>query len=167
MKGKQKQETMGKRKTVLLALLFIICYLVFNNPLHAQTAARIERLLGQNTVSYQEAALLALEASGHLDPAKNTKAGDAFNFAMKSGWLPANAKAGDTVNLKGLSLLIARAFGIKGGLFYSIFKNQHYAYRTLVYYNIIQGRADPLMYVTGEFLLFIVNRAMYLNGIGE
>jgi len=130
----------------------------------SQTADRIERLLEQKTVSYQEAALLALEASGHLDPANNTKAEDAFGFAKERGWLPANVKGNNTVNLKGLSLLIARAFDIKGGLFYNIFKNPHYAYRTLVYYNIIQGRADPNMNVSGEFMLFIVNRAMYLNG---
>jgi hypothetical protein len=154
------------RRTVL-ALLFIICCFAFANPLHAQTADRIERLLEQKTVSYQEAALLALEASGHLDPAAYTKAGDAFGFARERGWLPANAEAGDAVNLKGLSLLVTRAFGIKGGLFYAIFKNSHYAYRTLVHYNIIQGRADPLMYVTGELLLFTVNSAMYLYGSGE
>ena len=155
------------KKRIVLTLLFALCYLLFDNPLHAQTAARIGRLLEQKTVSYQEAALLALEASGHLNPANNTKAEDAFSFAIERRWLPANAKAGDAVNLKGLSLLVTRAFGIKGGLFYTIFKNPHYAYRTLVYYNIIQGRADPDMNVSGEFLLFIVNRAMYLNGSGD
>jgi hypothetical protein len=155
-------------KKTVLALLFALCYMfIANSFLHAQTAARIEQLLQQKTVSYQEAALLTLEASGHLDPANSTKEGDAFTFAKERKWLPANAKADDAVNLKGLSLLIARAFGIKGGLFYSIFKNSHYAYRTLVYYNIIQGKADPLMDVTGEFLLFMVNRAMYSNGSGE
>jgi len=168
MKENQKQGIIGKEKRVLLTLLFAICYLFIGNSfLHAQTAARIGRLLVQETVSYQDAALLALEASGHLDPASNTKAEDAFSFAMKSGWLPANAKADSAANMKGLSLLVARAFGIKGGLFYTIFKNPHYAYRTLVYYNIIQGKADPNMSVSGEFLLFIVNRAMYRNGSGE
>ena len=135
--------------------------------LHAQTADRIERLLGQKTVSYKDAALLVLEASGHLDPANNTKAEDALAFARERGWLPSNVKADDAVNLEGLSLIITQAFNIKGGLFYTIFKNPHYAYRTLVYYNIIQGRADPQMYITGEFMLFTVNRAMYQTGSDE
>jgi len=108
-----------------------------------------------------------LEASGHLDPANKTRARDAFYFARDHGWLPTNVKTGDATNLKGLSLLVMQAFDIKGGLFYSIFKNPHYAYRILVYYNIIQGRADPLMHVSGELLLFTLNRAMYLSGIGE
>jgi hypothetical protein len=155
------------KKRTLLALLFAICYLLFINPIQAQTADRIERLLEQETVSYQEAALLVMEASGRLDPASNTKSEDAFSFARARGWLTANTKAGDKVNLKDLSLLVMQAFDIKGGLFYTIFNNPHYAYRILVYHNIIQGRADPLMYVSGELLLFTVNRAMHLVGSGE
>jgi hypothetical protein len=155
------------KKRTILSLFFIICYLVFDNPLYSQTADRIERLLEQETVSYQEAALLVMEASGRLDPADKTKAEDAFSFAKVHGWLSANTKAGNKVNLKDLSFLIIGAFDIRGGLFYTLFKNSHYAYRTLVYHNIIQGRADPLMNVSGEFLLFTVNRAMHLVGIGE
>jgi len=156
-----------KKRTVLTSLFAICCLFIGNSTLHAQIAVRIGRLLEQKMVNYQETALLVLEASGHLDPAKNTIEGIAFSFARERGWLPVDAKAGDAVNLQGLSLLIARAFDIKGGLFYTIFKNPHYAYRTLVYYNVIQGKADPLMYVSGELLLFTVNRAMYLSGIGE
>jgi hypothetical protein len=146
---------------IIFALLIVSCFLFFGSSLHAQTADRIERLLEQKLVSYQEAALLVLEASGHLEPASQTSPQDAFAFAREQGWLPANVEANYDVNLKGLSLLIMRAFDIKGGVFYSLFKNPHYAYRTLVYYNIIQGRADPLMPITGEYLLFTVNRAMY------
>jgi hypothetical protein len=160
MKEKRKQGTV--RKKVLLSLLFIICYLLFDCPLYSQTADRIERLLEKETVSYQEAALLALEASGRLDPASKANAEDAFGFAKARGWLSANTKANNAINLKDLSILIMQAFDIKGGLFYTLFKNPHYAYRTLVYHNIIQGRADPLMNVSGELLLFTVNRAMYL-----
>jgi len=162
MKEKRKQGIISKR--ALLALLFIICYLLFDTPpLHAQTADRIERLLELDTVSYQEATLLVLEASGRLDPADKTRGEEAFNFTKARGWLPANTKASNPINLKDLSILIMQTFDIKGGLFYSLFKTPHYAYRTLVYHNIIQGRADPLMNVSGELLLFTINRAMYLG----
>jgi hypothetical protein len=155
------------KKRTVLTLLFVICYLLFDNPLHAQTADRIEQLLEQETVSYQEAALLVMEASGHLDPADKTREADAFSFARARGWLSTNTKASNAINLKDLSILIMQAFDIKGGLFYTLFKNSHYAYRTLVYHNIIQGRADPLMNVSGELLLFTVNRVMHLIGSGE
>jgi len=38
-------------------------------------------------------------------------------------------------------------------------KNPHYAYRELLIQNI-QGRADPGMAVSGDLLLFVINRAL-------
>jgi len=150
---------MKKRKG--LTLFFVICYLFFCDCfLFAQTAERIERLLEQDRVSYQDAALLVLEASDLLDGEKQTSADDAFSFAMERGWLPKNAKAQDTVKLNGLSLLVVRAFQIKGGALFSLFKNPHYAYRVMVYRGIIQGRSDPQMPVSGELLMYTVNRAL-------
>jgi hypothetical protein len=142
------------RKFLLCFLLAIPCFAF------AQTAERIERLLEQNRVSYRDAALLVLEASGHLDSEKQTSTDDAFSFAKERGWLPKNAQADSAARLNGLSLLVVRAFGIKGGAFFSLFKNPHYAYRAMVYRGIIQGRADPQMFVSGDLLLYTVNKVL-------
>jgi hypothetical protein len=142
-------------KKFLLCLLIAIPSLAF-----AQTAERIERLLQQDKVSYCDAALLVLEASGRLDAEKQTSADDAFTFAMERGWLPKTAQANSNASLDGLSLLVIQAFEIKGGALFSLFQNPHYAYRALVYRGIIQGRADPQMTVSGELLLYTVNRAI-------
>jgi hypothetical protein len=139
-------------KIFLLCLLIALPCLLFG-----QTADRIERLLEQDRVSYRDAALLVLEASGHLDSAG---ADDAFSFAMERGWLPKDAQANSDAKLNGLSLLVVQAFEIKGGALFSLFKNPHYAYRVMVYKGIIQGRADPQMTVSGSLLLYTVNRAM-------
>ena len=141
--------------------IFLACLLI-TMPclLFAQTAERIERLLGQGRVSYRDAALLVLEASGHLDPSKQTNADDAFSFAKERGWLPKSADANTDAKLDGLSLLVIRAFDINGGLFFSLFKNSHYAYRAMVYREIVQGRSDPQMSVSGELLLYTVNRTL-------
>jgi len=45
-------------------------------------------------------------------------------------------------------------------MLYSITKSPHYAYRELAYMEVIQGRADPSMNVSGELLLFITNRIL-------
>ena len=142
-------------------------YLVF-----AQTADRIERLLGQSRVSYRDAVLLVLEASGHIDPigqlesARQASADEAFGLAMERRWLPINAEANSDAMLNGLSLLVMRAFEINGGFFFSLFKNPHYAYRAMVYRGIIEGRSDPQMTVSGDLLLYTVNKAMEI-GSGE
>jgi hypothetical protein len=49
---------------------------------------------------------------------------------------------------------------MKGGAFYTLAKTPHYAYRELLLQNIIQGRADPDMAVSGDLLLFVINRAL-------
>jgi len=53
-----------------------------------------------------------------------------------------------------------RSFGIKGGIFYSIFKSPHYAYRELVYRGIIQGRVSPKTAVSGDMLIFGTNQTI-------
>lgn len=140
---------------------FVICLLLASSAfLSAQTAVEIEELLETKAVSYDQAALFVLKAadvSDLKDPA------EAFRFAAGRNWLPGKAVSGDAARLDGVSLLVMRSFNIKGGLFYSLTKSPHYAYREMVYQDIIQGRADPAMAVSGEFLLFIVSRVLFLQ----
>jgi len=145
--------------------IFLLCFLLaVPCLLFAQMAERIERLLGQDRVSYRDAALLVMEASGRIDAAEQVSADDAFSLAAERGWLPKGAKAEGDAKLNGVSLLVIRAFDINGGALFSLFKNPHYAYRAMVYRGIIQGRSDPQMAVSGGLLLFTVNRALGIGG---
>jgi len=136
----------------------IVCFLLsISGFLPAQTAAEIEEMLKSEALSYEEVARFVLKAAdvpgGQLN--LNDSAG-AFRFAAEQKWLPRKAAAADKASLKGVSLLLMRSFDIKGGLFFTVFKNPHYAYREMVYQDIIQGRADPAMAVSGDQLLFLV-----------
>jgi len=84
----------------------------------------------------------------------------AFRYAMEKNWLPAVATQDAAAILSGVSLLVMRAFNMKGGAFCTLMKPPHYAYRELLQQNVIQGRADPDMAVSGDLLLFVVNRAL-------
>ena len=131
--------------------------------LPAQTAQEMEELLNTKAVSYEQAARFVLKAADVLNPAGGDgfySRADAFRLSADRKWLPKEAAGGDEARLEGVSLLIMRSFVIKGGLFYSIFKNPHYAYRELVYMDIIQGRTDPEMAVSGELLMFLLGRAL-------
>ena len=132
--------------------------------LYPQTAERIEHLLATGAVSYGDAAQLVLEAADVF--AAPTPAA-AFSYAAQRGWLPKGASAGGKARLDGVSLLIMRSFNIRGGLFFSITKNAHYAYRELVYLNDIQGRNDPAMAVSGDLLLFMVNRILSYQEVNQ
>jgi len=128
--------------------------------LHAQTADEIETLLNTNAVTYSQAVRFVLEAA---DIAAITDHNEAFQYAQQKDLLPNKATPDAELTLENISLVLMRSFNIKGGIFYTIAKNPHYAYRELVYKEVIQGRADPVMKVTGDQLLFMIGRLLSLQ----
>ena len=147
----------GIRSLTVLAAAFLVLLSV---PLHAQTADKLEALFNKQVLSWSDSVVFVLEAS---DTEVFDDASTAFNFALEHNWLPKNAAIGDLVSLKGLSLLLMRSFDFKGGIFYSLTKSPHYAYRELIYKGIIRGRTDPDMNVSGQELLLLINRLLALK----
>ncbi|MCL2213623.1 MAG: hypothetical protein FWC06_00295 [Treponema sp.] len=125
------------------------------------TADEIENLLNTKAVTYAQAVRFVLEAA-NITAVSGYE--EAYHYASERSLLPKNISMNQTMRLDGLSLLLMKSFNLKGGLFYSMFKNPHYAYRELVYRDVIQGRADPGMNVTGERFLFYVNRILTQEG---
>jgi hypothetical protein len=144
---------------VLLFLVF-----TFTVPLSAQTAAGLEALLNEQALTWSATAAFVLEASGSADSINSE---DAFLFAAEREWLPKNAAADDAATLNGVALLLMRSFDLKGGIFYSLFKSPHHAYRELVYKGLIRGDADPEMTVSGRQLLLIVSRILSVKEENE
>jgi hypothetical protein len=68
------------------------------------------------------------------------------------------------LRLNEAAFLVMGAFGIKGGLLYTLFPGPRYAYRELLYKKIIQGRSDGNFTVSGERLLRIIGRALGHTG---
>jgi len=145
---------MNKRHGLCAAFILFAAVL-----LNAQTGNKIELLLQENTVSCRQAARIVLEAAGidvdYSDPDQ------AYNFAVEKRWLSARTSPDDIINIRQTSLLLMRAFNLRGGPMYTIFKSPHFAYREMVYHDLLQGRIDPGMDVPGELMLFLVNRVLY------
>ena len=145
---------------------YLFFFLIFTAFLNAQTAEKLEELLNRSSLGYEEAVVFVFEAAdvpNRYGSEFVSSPAAAFRFAAEQGWLPGNVKSNDTVTLDGVSLLIMHAFGLKGGILYSLLKNPHYAYRELVYQNIIQGRSDPQMAVSGDSLLLMISRIFTLG----
>ena len=153
-------------KPQYITMFLLLCVLCTGQTfLSAQsTADEIEALLNNSAVTYGQAARFVLEAA---DVTVTTDPAEAFQYAAQRNWLPKTASANEAARLDGISLLFMHSFGIKGGLLYSITKSSHYAYRDMVYRNLIQGRVDPAMNVSGERLLFITSRIFSLRGENE
>jgi hypothetical protein len=134
--------------------LFSIAFLFLSSPAFAQTAGEIEALLSAEAVSYEQAASFALRA------ADITVSSAAYDYAVERKWLSAKTAAGGIAVLGEVSLLLMGAFGIKGGIMYSLTKSPHYAYRELAHKGVIQGRADPGLTVSGDLFLFMVGKVL-------
>jgi outer membrane protein OmpA-like peptidoglycan-associated protein len=144
--------------------LFI--FLIMQGFLSAQVAEEIEKLLETEAINYEQAARFVLQAADMGDENGLYQVfgpGEAFRFAEERRWLPQNAAQDAVARLDGVSFLIMRSFDVKGGLFYSLFKTPHYAYREMLYQEVIQGKADPGMAVSGDMLLFMINRFLSLQ----
>ena len=152
-----------KKVGFLCIFCLINVHAVINaQPRAAQSAAEeIEILLQTGAVTYAQAARFVLEAAEVLTVSNPD---EAFQYASERKWLPKKAAGNDEARLDGISLLCMRSFDIKGGMWYSITKGPHYAYRELAYRDVIQGRADPGMKVSGERLLFLVGRILSQQG---
>jgi hypothetical protein len=146
---------MKKNISITIFLLFLCA------ALNAQTADEMQMLLQTPAVSYSQAARFVLEAADVSDYYDKTNGQDAMRLAVEKKWLPAKADAQSAITLEKLSHLIMKAFGLKGGPMYTLFNSAHYSYREMVFQDIIQGRSDPYMKVTGEKMIFIVNRLLY------
>jgi len=147
---------MKMKKRIILGFLLFAAAALF-----AQTAEKLEELLNTPVLSYEQAAWFILEASDIWDVSSvSASPYEAFIVAKEHNWLPKKAGPDDKARLDGISLLLMKSFGLKGGLGYSLFKNPHYAYRELVYRDIIQGRIDPAVPVSGDMLVYMGGRIL-------
>jgi outer membrane protein OmpA-like peptidoglycan-associated protein len=115
--------------------------------LFAQDAQTLENLLAAPTVSYADAADFVYKAADRGGAAE----------------LPKGADPQQSARVDGAAYLVMNAFNLKGGIFYSLFKNPHYAYREMVQQKVIQWFSDPMRDISGEQLVYMVNRALALS----
>jgi hypothetical protein len=145
---------------------FLILFLAVPLLLFAQTADELDAMLNTRETTYAQAARFVLTAAGSLPGG-----GDAFATAQGNKWLPLRAgrsvRADAPINRGEVSLLIMKAFGLKGGLFYTLFSSPRHACRELVYLGIIRGRTDPGGRLTGGEFLQILGRTLTVAGEEE
>ena len=145
----------GFPRLFLCSLLFVTCSLLF-----AQTAAEMDAMLGADTISAARAARFVLGTADLLPAGVSGAAAEkaAYDMAKSNGWIRISAE--ENVTLKDTAFLIMKAFNLKGGVMYSLFKNPRYAYRELVYRKLITGASDQSIKVSGQKLLQILDRTV-------
>ncbi|MDR2598058.1 MAG: hypothetical protein LBC76_12160 [Treponema sp.] len=138
--------------------LLTLCLFCTGFSVYAQTTAQeMEKILAKDQLTYAEAVRFVLQASEKLI---TFDAEEAFWFAAEKYWLPKSAAPDKPARIEGIALLIMHSFEFDGGFLYYVTKSPHYAFRELQYRNVIQGRADRYMKISGEYLIFTVGRAL-------
>ena len=133
--------------------LFTFVFLFMFFPVFAQTSADIEAVLGEEQITFEQAAFftLALATENQQDGPQA-----AFALVKERGWLPESTESGNVIDYKCLSYLIMKAFDLDGGLMYRLTGNQRYAYREMRSRGFLSGRVYSSLPVSGEQLLQIL-----------
>ena len=146
------------------SVVIFFLFLLSLAPVWGQTAAEIEGLLSQKEITCAQAAYFTLAMALDNPPANGE---GAFVFAREQGWLPAQADSSGPITMGGLSLLVMKAFDLKGGLLYRLFENPRYAFREMTDRGFISGRAYSTLTVSGEQFLRIAGNVLTYIGDGQ
>jgi hypothetical protein len=127
-------------------------------PAKPITADDIDTLLQTRAITYEQAVWLILRVAEIPNIGSSA---EAYLYAISKDLLPSDGiKPQDAARLDNLSFLIMRTYNLKGGIMYRLRKTPRYAYRELLYMNIISGRVDPAMKVSGEQLLYYIHNIL-------
>ena len=150
------------KSRLLKAALFLV--LAISVPLFSQTAAEMDTLLKAEKVSAAGLARFVLGAADLLPEGLSGAAAEkaAYDIASSNGWIKTAAE--NNATLIDTAFLVMKAFNLKGGVMYSLFKNPRYAYREMVYRRIIMGHADGAMIIDGARLLAILDKTISYSG---
>lgn len=146
-----------KRSLFLLVLYFMSATFIF-----AQTNEFVDGLLAEKETTYGQVSYLVLAASENLNEDSDTSR--AFAQLDALGWAPWGASADKKVTLAAYASILMRAFGLRGGIMYSLFPGPRYAYREMVARQVIQGRSDPSLPVDGPAAIRMLGRVFDIIG---
>lgn len=131
----------------------------------AQSSEFMDALLASDSVSVGQASYLVLVASDNIgEDADNARA---FELLVSLGWAPKGSTSEQGITLAQYSYLLMKAFGLKGGLMYSMFPGPRYAYRELASRMVIQGRSDPSDALDGGLAVRMLGRVFDIKGVQQ
>jgi hypothetical protein len=131
----------------------------------AQSNEFVDGLLQKQSVTVGQVSYLVLVASDNLG--EDADEARAFELMGNLGWAPRGASIDRPIDLGSYSYILMRAFGLKGGIMYSLVPGPRYAYRELAALQVIQGRSDPSAPVDGAMAIRMLGRVFDVIGVSE
>lgn len=146
-------------------LLILVWTVIMAPTAFAQSNAFIDNVVTGEGISAGQAAYLVLVASDNIG--EDADAIRAFELLGQLKWLPPGLTVDKKISHAEYSYILIKAFGIKGGIFYSLFPGPRYAYRELRHLVVIQGSTDPDMPVSGTEAMRMIGRIFDVKGVRE
>lgn len=141
------------KKSLLLAAFLVLGVL----GLFAQSNALIDEYLDKSEADYASSAYFILSAAGLVPDSASP--GDAVEKA-RSQWGIEPPEGRESLNLGEFSHLVMQAFGIPGGIMYTLVPGPRYAARELEFRDFILDKPRPGRMLSGEEALSIIGEAL-------
>ena len=161
---------MKKSLSCLVIALFV------SSTIFAQSSEMISKIIKSEKATYSQAAYLpavyanlitekeSLGTFAQGSQASNEAALEAFK---SRGWVSSSVNADSEITLGQVCYLYAKALNIKGGLFYSLFHSERYAFKEFKAKGILPSEADPDMKLSGRESIDIFNSCLEFTGGNE
>lgn len=145
------------------ALVMLVIFLVVAGFAFGQSNEIIDTVLGEEQLSYGNAAYLVLVAADRL--AETASPAEALSELESLGWALDPRAAGEPVTFGEYSYLMMEALEFPGGLMYRFFPGPRYAARDVSAMGIAEGYAMVGMDISGDRALRMLARALeYAEG---
>lgn len=127
----------GKKKSLITLLLCSVMMIT----VYAQDAMYLSDIIEAETIDWEQAAFLIL-IGGELVPV-GTSPRLAWDHLLATHWFDNVPQRDSKITVAEYCGLATKTFNYKGGLFYTLFKSDRYAFRDLAYKTIVPSYLDP------------------------
>jgi len=149
-----------KKQFSLMAIFLILTTLLS----YGQSNEMIDKLLDSSEATFAESALLILQSAEIIDLYGTPD--DAIKYLTENSWFRRLKEPDDLITLGDVSLLLMRAFEIKGGLSWNIYHSPRYAARELQFIGAFYKQDNsPYRKISGEEIINLIGWIMdFQNG---
>jgi hypothetical protein len=145
-------------KAMLMILFPMTVFFGTMTNVSAQSNEILDALLEENPASYGKTAYLVLSAADIVP--ETGDAARAVSEVNDRGWNRFGKGANDPVKLGEFAYMTMQAFGIKGGLMYTLFPSPRYAAREFGFKGYVKDRPGPYRYISGKETVLVLGRVM-------
>lgn len=142
----------------IMKKFLIICAVLFTGlSLYAQSADVVTDILSSDEVTFGQAAYISASSQGLIKDEASME--DALSILIEKEQIAEDTESSDVLTIQDLAGIYAKAFDVKGGLFYKLTKGSpRYAFKYFKTEGLIPTNTDPSKYPTGTEALSLFTK---------